>query len=141
MLYFAYGSNLNHEQMQERCKDSKYIKNIFLKGYKLSFCTIGQNYGAANILKTLGSKVPGGIWEISVRDEKELDYYEGFPMKYTKDFFKLNDKKIMFYIMQRQHSFKSPKRQYVNIINQGYKDCNLDIEYLKKILSYYNIKL
>ena len=33
MLYFAYGSNLNHFQMKRRCKDSKFIKKINLKGY------------------------------------------------------------------------------------------------------------
>ena len=141
MLYFAYGSNLNHEQMQERCKDSKYIKNVFLEGYKLSFCAISRSYGVANIVKKSGSKVPGGIWEISINDEKELDYYEGFPMKYTKYFFKLNGEKVMFYIMKRQHSFKPPLRQYVDIINQGYQDCNLDREYLKKRLKHYNIEL
>ena len=37
MLYFAYGSNLNHFQMKRRCKDSKYLKKINLKGYKLNF--------------------------------------------------------------------------------------------------------
>ena len=30
MLYFAYGSNLNHFQMKKRCKDSKFIKVIDL---------------------------------------------------------------------------------------------------------------
>ena len=63
MLYFAYGSNLSHEQMRERCKNSKYIKNILLEGYKLSFCAINKNYGSANIVKKLDSKVPGGIWK------------------------------------------------------------------------------
>ena len=141
MLYFAYGSNLNHEQMQERCKDSKYIKNVFLEGYKLSFCAISRSYGVANIVKKSGSKVPGGIWEISINDEKELDYYEGFPMKYTKYFFKLNGEKVMFYIMKRQHSFKPPLRSYVDTISQGYIDCDLDMEYLKKRLTHYNIEL
>ena len=146
-LYFAYGSNLNHERMQERCKDSKYIKNIFLEGYKLSFCAVSRSYGVANIVKKSGSKVPGGLWEISARDEKEdsdekeLDVYEGYPTLYAKDFFNLNGEKVMFYIMKRQNSFKPPLRQYVDIINQGYKDCNLDREYLKKRLSHYNIEL
>ena len=63
-------------------------------------------------MKKTGSKVPGGLWKISAReekedsDEKELDYYEGYPTLYTKDFFKLNGEKVMFYIMKRQHSFK-----------------------------------
>ena len=141
MLYFAYGSNLSHEQMRERCKNSKYIKNIFLEGYKLSFCTIDRDYGVANIIKKLDSKVPGGIWKISANDEEELDCYEGFPIKYTKDFFTLNDEKVMFYIIKRQYSFKPPQRWYVDIINQGYKDCNMDREYLKKRLTHYNVDL
>ena len=76
-LYFADGSNLNHEQMHIRCKDSRYIKSAFLEGYKLSFCAASRDYGVANIVKKKGSKVPGGIWEISESDERELDVYEG----------------------------------------------------------------
>ena len=48
MLYFAYGSNLNHFQMKRRCKDSKYIKKINLKGFKLTF---RSKYRAADIEK------------------------------------------------------------------------------------------
>ena len=99
------------------------------------------DYGAANIIKKPDSKVPGGIWKISASDEKELDYYEGFPIKYAKDFFTLNGEKIMFYIIKRQYSFKPPQRWYVDIINQGYKDCNMDREYLIKILRHYNVDL
>ena len=141
MLYFAYGSNLSHEQMRDRCKNPEYIKNIFLEGYELSFCAINRNYGAANIVKKPDSKVPGGVWKISTSDEKGLDYYEGFPIKYVKDFFTLNGAKIMFYIIKRQYSFKPPQRWYVNRINQGYKDCNIDREYLIKRLKLYNIDL
>ena len=141
MLYFAYGSNLSHEQMKERCKNPKYIKNVFLDGYQLCFCAIDRDYGAANILKKLDSKVPGGVWKISASDERELDYYEGFPNKYTKDFFILNGEKVMFYIIKRKYSFKPPQRWYVDRINQGYKDCNIDREYLIKRLKLYNIDL
>ena len=35
MLYFAYGSNLNHDQMKKRCKDSQYVDQIFLNEYEL----------------------------------------------------------------------------------------------------------
>ena len=140
-LYFAYGSNLNHEQMHIRCKDSRYIKSAFLEGYKLSFCAASRDYGVANIVKKKGSKVPGGIWEISESDEKELDIYEGYPTLYTKDFFNLNGEKIMFYIMKRKYSFIPPLRSYVDTIRQGYLHCNLDTEYLKRRLKYYDIEL
>jgi len=127
--------------MNLRCKDSKYIKNFLLKDYKLSFCAIDRNHGAANIIKKIDSSVPGGIWEISESDEKALDYYERFPDKYTKDFFKLSGEKVMFYVIKKQYSFKAPQRWYVDIINQGYEDCNLDRGYLKKRLGHYNIDL
>ena len=141
MLYFAYGSNLNHEQMQRRCKNPQYIKKFFLRNYKLFFCAFGSSYGVANIIPQLGSQVPGGVWEISQSDENELDTYEKFPTKYTKDFFILSGENVMFYIIKKQYSFKPPQKQYIDIINQGYKDCDLDIEYLKKRLRYFNIDL
>ena len=46
MLYFAYGSNLNHIQMKRRCKDSIFLKKINLKGFKLTF---RSKYKAADI--------------------------------------------------------------------------------------------
>ena len=46
MLYFAYGSNLNHFQMKKRCKDSIFLKKIYLKNFKLTF---RSKYRAADI--------------------------------------------------------------------------------------------
>ena len=46
MLYFAYGSNLNHFQMKRRCRDSIYIKKIDLRDFKLTF---RSKYRAADI--------------------------------------------------------------------------------------------
>ena len=48
MLYFAYGSNLNHFQMKRRCKDSNFLKKYELKGYRLNF---RSKYRAADIEK------------------------------------------------------------------------------------------
>ena len=61
MLYFAYGSNLHHFQMQRRCKDSIYLKKINLKNYKLTF---RSKYRAADIESKKDSVVPGGLFEI-----------------------------------------------------------------------------
>ena len=141
MLYFAYGSNLNHYQMQERCKDCKYIKNTFLEGYKLSFCAVSRSYGVANVVKKTSSKVPGGLWEISPEDEKILDDYEGYPSLYTKKYFKQNGEKVLFYIIERKFEYKRPLRRYVDTINEGYMNCDLDREYLRKRLIHYGIEL
>tara|TARA_B100000586_G_C19826195_1_gene308515 strand:+ start:183 stop:587 length:405 start_codon:yes stop_codon:yes gene_type:complete len=130
MLYFAYGSNLNHHQMKElRCIGSKYLRNFFLKDYKLSFCHPNElnKFGYGNIIKEKGSEVAGAIWEITDEHEKILDEYEGFPKTYQKDYFYLDGKKVMFYIMMGKYFFKNPPKSYTDVINEGYKDCNIDL--------------
>ena len=69
MLYFAYGSNLHHFQMKRRCKDSIFIKKINLKDFRLTF---RSKYRAADIEPKKNSIVPGGLFEISRSDEKNL---------------------------------------------------------------------
>ena len=134
MLYFAYGSNLNHYQMKNiRCIGSKYLKTAFLKDYLLLFCHPNKlnKFGYANIVKKKGSRVPGAIWKITKKHEKILDRYEEFPNSYNKDYFYLNGKKIMFYIMNKCF-VKKPPKSYIDTIKEGYNDCNIDIKYANK---------
>ena len=92
MLYFAYGSNLNHFQMKKRCTDSVFLKKINLKDFKLTF---RSKYRAADIEYKKGSLVQGGLFEISKIDEKKLDIYEDFPILYKKYYFSYYGKKVM----------------------------------------------
>ena len=132
MLYFAYGSNLNHFQMKRRCKDSIFLKKINLKNFRLTF---RSKYRAADIERKKNSIVPGALFEISKSDEKKLDVYEDFPILYKKMYFKYYNKKVMTYIMNKKSQFKYPNEKYLNVIKQGYKDCKLDKKYLIKALN------
>ena len=40
----------------------------------------------------------------------------------------------MTYTMAKKTSFKFPTERYLNIIKQGYKDCELDLKALNKTL-------
>ena len=131
MLYFAYGSNLNHFQMKRRCKDSIFLKKINLKDFKLTF---RSKYRAADIEPKKNSIVPGGLFEISKSDEKKLDVYEDFPNLYKKFYFHYYGKKVMTYIMVKKTPFRFPTERYLNIVKRGYKDCNLENHYLKVAL-------
>ena len=128
MLYFAYGSNLNHFQMKRRCKDSIFIKKINLKDFRLTF---RSKYRAADIEFKKNSIVPGGLFEISKSDEKKLDVYEDFPVLYKKLYFSYYNKKVMTYIMVNKTEFRYPTERYLNVVKRGYKDCKLDMKYLK----------
>ena len=132
MLYFAYGSNLHHFQMKRRCKDSIFLKKINLKDFRLTF---RSKYRAADIEKNKNSSVPGALFEISKSDEKKLDVYEDYPILYKKLYFPYNNKKVMTYTMVNKTEFRYPTERYLNVVKQGYKDCNLDMNILNKALN------
>ena len=127
MLYFAYGSNLNHFQMKRRCKDSVFLKKINLSNFKLTF---RSKYKAADIESKKNSIVPGALFEISKSDEKKLDFYEDHPILYKKYYFTYYGKKVMTYEMVKKTLFAYPTERYLNVVKSGYKDCCLDISYL-----------
>ena len=131
MLYFAYGSNLNHYQMKKRCKDSFFIKKFTLKNYKLTF---RSKYRVADIEEKKHYEVQGALYEISKNDEKKLDIYEDFPILYKKIYFYYNQKKIMAYTMVKKTPFRYPSGRYYNVVKKGYKDCGLDFTKLLKAL-------
>ncbi len=122
MLYFAYGSNLNHFQMKRRCKDSIFLKKINLNNFKLTF---RSKYRVADIEPKKNSTVVGALFEISKRDEKKLDVYEDYPILYKKYYFTYYRKKVMTYVMVKKTQFTYPGERYLNTIKIGYKNCNL----------------
>ena len=80
-LYFAYGSNMNLNQMAFRCPDAKVIESVQVENYRLAF----RGSGVATILLEKGSRVEGVLWRISADDERSLDVYEGYPRLYGKE--------------------------------------------------------
>ena len=123
MLYFAYGSNLNHFQMKRRCKDSIFLKKINLKDFRLTF---RSKYRAADIEPKKNSIVFGGLFEISKTDEKKLDLYEDYPILYKKFYFYYDAKKVMTYTMVKKTPFTFPTKRYLNIVKRGYVDCKIN---------------
>lgn len=77
--YIAYGSNLSVEQMADRCPDAKIAGQAVLAGWELLF------RGCATIAPNPKKNTPVLVWEISERDEGNLDLYEGYPNYYRKE--------------------------------------------------------
>lgn len=83
--YFAYGSNMNLDQMAYRCPAASVVEKVKLEGYRLTFCGRGKGCGVATILPEEGSRVEGVLWKITPECEKSLDFYEGYPHLYGKE--------------------------------------------------------
>ena len=79
-LYFAYGSNINLDQMQYRCPDATVYGQAVLDNYDLRFC----GSGVATVEPKEGACVYGLLWELTDKCEASLDRYEGYPRLYIK---------------------------------------------------------
>jgi len=129
MYYFAYGSNLNKKQMLEQCPDSKPMFIVTLHNYKLVFVGWSRQWrgGVASIKPFRGERVLGAIYEVSDRDLRRLDSYEGYPGNYTRFNITVFDEdgepiKAITYIKSGQLEETQPSTEYLSLIQQGCRD-------------------
>ena len=81
--YFAYGSNMDRQQMKSRCPGAVPCGVAELKNYKFALDEVGY----ATVIPCTGYSVKGVIWEISDVNECSLDRYEGVSLGcYKKEY-------------------------------------------------------
>lgn len=135
--YIAYGSNLSVEQMAYRCPDAKIAGQAVLAGWELLF------RGCATIAPNPKKNTPVLVWEISERDEENLDLYEGYPNYYRKE--DLNIELLregaepemvtaMVYIMENDFGHRAPSRYYYKVLHDGYKAFHFPMHILEGAL-------
>ena len=133
-LYFAYGSNINLEQMDYRCPDASVVGPVVLEGYELLF----RRGGCATIAPCEGGRVHGLLWSITPKCERSLDRYEGYPRFYDKRKVMVRDGEgrslsVMAYIMdERFREPMMPTSAYYNGILEGYRQNGLPAAALKQ---------
>lgn len=134
-LYGAYGSNMNLEQMSDRCPKAMVVGTGIVEGYKLTFRGIYK--GVANIEPCKGREVPIVLWKITQDCERALDLYEGYPRLYIKEEVEIKVKgkaKIaMVYVMTSEYTnmAAAPTEYYFNVIARGYCDNRIDLKSLQ----------
>ncbi len=129
MYYFAYASNLSKTQIKTRCPDSKPKIVVTLHHYKLVFVGWSRQWrgGVASIKPFSGEKVLGAIYELSERDLRRLDKHEGYPDAYTRINVTVTDEfgdriEAVTYVKVGQLEETPPSREYLSVIQQGYRD-------------------
>jgi len=129
MYYFAYGSNLNKKQMLERCPDSKPRFLATLPNCKLVFVGWSRKWrgGVATVKRFGGERVIGAIYEVSEQCLRQLDKCEGYPGNYNRlnvTVFDENGEPIeaITYVKAGQLEETQPSKEYLSVIQQGYRD-------------------
>jgi len=133
-LVFAYGSNLNRQQMKRRCPTAVKVGPLYLPNGRLTFRSV------ADVTIDPDGKIPGGVWRISSADEVALDNFEGVGRAYKKKNIKLSIKggqseRCVVYQMLARDGVAPPSEEYFNLILDGYKFFGLDPAPLYEALS------
>ncbi len=79
--YFAYGSNLDPEQMKSRCPGHRELGRARLVDWKLFFRGQSERWdgGAVATIESFpGARVWGALFQLTDEDFRQLDTYEGF---------------------------------------------------------------
>jgi gamma-glutamylcyclotransferase (GGCT)/AIG2-like uncharacterized protein YtfP len=86
VLYFAYGSNLDDEQMRARCPSARVVGRATLPGHALTFGGFSHRWGGAvaSVLRAKGAAVPGVLYALDPGDVRALDRFEGHPFAYER---------------------------------------------------------
>lgn len=124
--YFAYASNLNKNQMKERCPESKPLYKATLPNYKLIFCDWSRQLkgGKATIVLFRGEKVIGAVYEVSDQCLNRLDKYETSYNRTKVNVFDEDGDSVetITYIKSGLPKEAKPSQEYLSVIQQGYKD-------------------
>jgi gamma-glutamylcyclotransferase len=82
MLYFAYGSNMQLDQIRERCPSATFVGKATLEGYRLAFTRKAKGhwrgFGIADVVRMEGGRVWGVVFQIDGIDIGALNRSEGY---------------------------------------------------------------
>jgi gamma-glutamylcyclotransferase (GGCT)/AIG2-like uncharacterized protein YtfP len=76
VLYAAYGSNLDPQQMAERCPHSPQQQTGWLIGWRITFGGEGWDGALPTLVEDQGAQVFVALYDITESDESALDTWE-----------------------------------------------------------------
>ena len=126
MYYFAYGSNMNEEQMSRRCPDAQLFGKGVLRDYRLDFTISAperwNGAGCADVVEIGVGEVWGLLYIVTPTDEGNLDRAEG--PRYRKIIRTIHaeggqDVRAFLYEVIDKAPPKKPSVQYLNPIKNA----------------------
>ncbi|HWH77305.1 MAG TPA: gamma-glutamylcyclotransferase family protein [Candidatus Binatus sp.] len=139
MYYFAYGSNLNWQQMQRRCPSAKFVCIARLPDYEFGITRHSRlrDCGTANVLPSKGAEVWGAVYDVS---EDDLIVMDGFEDGYRREFLPVyphNDGNqsltALVYVAEIESNVPLPNSEYKRVILEGAQHWALPPSYLSML--------
>lgn len=144
-IYFAYGSNLDPEQMKERCPNSEPLGRAVLRGHRLDFTyrSRKRGCGVADVVSDPSSEVWGVLFSITDADRDRLDKSEGYSRETDSGAYLWRPKRVFpesnpeaemdaftYEVSTRLVPGPRPSREYLGQILKGAKHWKLPTTYL-----------
>ena len=147
MLYFAYGSNMDWEQMKERCPSAQFVGVAELRDHTLAFTrrSVKRGCGVCDAVAQNGKVMWGPVFEIRDADIGRLDAEEGYQPGRAKNsywrkechvFMNGDDKQpmaVMTYFGDPQDKPPLPNARYKNQLLSGARRWQLPDSYMKEL--------
>jgi gamma-glutamylcyclotransferase (GGCT)/AIG2-like uncharacterized protein YtfP len=139
-FYFAYGSNLDIEQVRRRCRgcEVRQVSIGYLPQHRLAFTQFYEPWGGgvADVATSPGNCVWGILYEITMDALKLLDAYEGYPTDYDRTQHRIVTPEGEHYIAwvysvkRKDGDFIPPSKRYLDILKRTAKKARFPTEYL-----------
>lgn len=130
-LYFAFGSNLDADQMRRRCRCPVDAGKATLRGHRLVFVgfSVLRGGGVASVVADPGATVPGQLYRLTDDDLAALDRCEGHPSFYRRVQVRVVDaqgtlRRAWTYTLDRAE--RAPSPEYAAVIAAGYARLGYD---------------
>ena len=147
MLYFAYGSNLDWDQMKARGPSVTFISRAKLKDHRLAFTRKSKRRGcgSADAVIKQAHNVWGVVYEIAERNIGSLDQAEGFVPGRTQNAYTRQKRHVYVegderkpllvsvYFAKKQKDPPLPSAEYKRLIVDGAKYWHLPQEYIDEL--------
>lgn len=138
-LYFAYGSNLDSDQLRERAPRARLLGAAHLPHYDLAFAGSSIRWGGATatLRSSASSIVPGLVHELTDADFDALDRAEG--SRYSCREVDVVDafgttRRAFTYLLRDDEPDGTPARAYHDLMITAYARLGFDAEHLRRAI-------
>jgi cation transport regulator ChaC len=141
-LYFAYGSNMDEEQMRAHCPTFRRVDSACLHGHRLAFTrrSVVSGTGVADVVAAPRGGVWGVLYEVSGGDLEALDRKEGNGWAYVREQKRVTlaaDRSVrsatVYTVLAKERSEVPPSREYLERLIAAAEDHGLPGDYIGKL--------
>lgn len=148
MLYFAYGSNMDPEQMRARCPGARFVAIGSLADHALCFprYSVLRACGVASVIAKPGEHTWGVVYQMTLKDFDALDAFEDYRENRAAELNSYNrvtldiemqgvPTAVSIYFAVHQESSYAPNAAYLRHIHEGARHFGLPEPYIRSLES------